>query len=96
MIQFNLSPSVAQPSSAFHHLSCVPATADIVIEVIEVDEISKGYHRYVAFVELIHLNDLLNDTASLLSTNLGVFILSRSASWSAGRKLPCTEVVHTT
>ena len=52
-------------------MSSFPATAEIVIEVIKVDEIDKGYSRYVAFVVLIHLNDLLNDTASLLSTNQG-------------------------
>ena len=48
MLQFNLSLSVAQPSSVFHYLSCFPVTADIVIEVIEVDEIDKGYSSYVA------------------------------------------------
>ena len=70
-IQFYLSPSVAQLSSDFHHLSCFPATADIIIDVIEMDEITKGYSRYVAFVELIHLNDLLDDTTFLFSTNYG-------------------------
>ena len=48
MIQFNLSPSVPQLSSALRYLSCFPAIAAIVIEVIEVDEIYKGYSRYVA------------------------------------------------
>ena len=52
---------MAQLSSAFPYLSCFPATADIVIGVIEVDEINKGYNRYVALVELIHLNDLNDD-----------------------------------
>ena len=35
------------------------------------DEIVEGYRRYVAFGELIHLNDLTDDTTSLLSTNQG-------------------------
>ena len=56
----NFCLSVAQISSAFHYLSCFPATADIIIEVIKVDEIDKGYIRYVAFGEVIHLNDFLD------------------------------------
>ena len=34
----DLSPSVAQLSSDFHYFSCFPATADIVIEVDELNE----------------------------------------------------------
>ena len=49
----------------FHYLSCFPATADIIIEVTEVDEINRGYSRYVAFVELIRLNDLLDDVKEI-------------------------------
>ena len=70
-IQFNLSVSVAQLNSTFHYLSCFPATAVIVIEVVEVEEIDKGYSRNVAFIKLIHLNDLLIDTTTLLLTNQG-------------------------
>ena len=74
-----ISPSGSQPSSAFYYLSCFPATADIIIEVIEVDEIDKGYSRYFAFVQLIHLNYLLDNTTSLLLTNRGFwFCLGRS------------------
>ena len=64
---------------------------------------------YVDLVELIYLNDLLDDTTSLLSTNHGSLFcpgqsVGRSAgqsasqpvSRSAGRKSPCMEVVHTT
>ena len=94
MMQFNISPSVAELSPAFHYLSSFPTTADIIIiEVIEVDDIDKGYSRYVASVELNHLNDLLDDTTSLLSINQGSwFCLGRRAS----KKLPCIEVVLTT
>ena len=80
MIQFDLSPIVAPLNSDFHNLSCLPATADIIIEVIKVDEIDKGYSRYVASSKLIQLNDLLDDTTSLLSTNQSSwFCLGRQA-----------------
>ena len=85
-MQFNISPSVAELSPAFHYLSSFPTTADIIIiEVIKVDDIDKGYSRYVASVELNHLNDLLDDTTSLLSTNQGSwFCLGLPVSLLAG------------
>ena len=73
---------MAQLSSTSYYLSYFPATADIIIEVIEVDEIYKGNSGYVACVELIPLNDLLHSKTSLLSINQGLLILSRSGGQS--------------
>ena len=47
-------------SSEFHYFSYFLATADIVIEVDELD---------FPYVELIHLNDLDDDVTFIFSTN---------------------------